>query len=407
VGVEVIEVQIGQSPPTSPRGADTGHLAKGAQARHTAVMASERWRARRYRHRPQWKITEARRGDGWTARDVTPLQTRLTRYRQRRNKAAIGITPFALLAVAPVLAFAATTNVTGWDWLWIVATVGVGAAFTALALTSSTRSVSWLLPPHDRIWIDDGYLLWIRWHPGTYRTGPNHVAVTDIVEVGLSDGDAAVVVRTADGGEHSLTDLGTPSERIRLATAIGAAIGPAATRVHPEQPPGLALWGRQRAGDGAALIWRRPVPGYRWAVLAVAFAGAVALARTVLVIVCLPAVAVLCYWVEAAFNPTGTGWLVRVGRLDAVRIDTRTGIQIGAPRRVVALELRRNGALHAKFGDGRRRRIAFGRSRVTDLARWLADRADVPLEPSLAMLSHEDPPCAGSGHVASGVPFSR
>jgi hypothetical protein len=264
---------------------------------------------------------------------------RLTRYRDRREKAAIGFAPFALLAIAPVLAFAAATDVTGWNRLWI------------------------------------------GWHPGTDRTEPDHVAMADIVEVGLADGDAAVIVRTEDGVEHTVTDLGTPSERIRLATEIGALVGPGAARVHPEQPPRLALWGRQRADDGAALIWRRPLPGYRWAVLAVAFAGGVAVARTVLAVVCLPAVAVLCCRVEAAFDPTGTGWLVRVGRLDAVRIDTRTGTQIGAPRRVVALELRRNGALYARFGDGQRRRIAYGR--VADLARWLAERADVPLESSL------------------------
>jgi hypothetical protein len=340
--------------------------------RHTAVMASVR--------RPQWKITEARRGDGWIARDVTPLQLRLTMYRERKqNVSGIAFTAFALLALAPILALAAATDVTGWDWLWLVGTIGMGVAFAALGLTSSVRSVSWLLPAYDRIWIDDGYLLWIRWHPGTHRTEPDHVALADIVEVRLSDGDAAVVVRTEDGGEHSVTDLGTPSQRIKLATALGAVIGPGSASVQSEQPPKLALWGRQRADDGAALVWRRPLPGYRWAVLAVAFAGAVALARTVLVVVCLPAVAVLCYWVEAAFNPTGTGWLVRVGRLDAVRIDTRTGIQIGARRRVVALEL--NSALYARFADGQRQRIAAGR--VTEFARWLAERADVPLESSL------------------------
>jgi hypothetical protein len=59
-------------------------------------------------------------------------------------------------------------------------------------------SVRGFRPARDRIWVDDGYLLWIRWHHGTYRTEPSRVAVADIVEVRLTEGDRAVVVRTED-----------------------------------------------------------------------------------------------------------------------------------------------------------------------------------------------------------------
>lgn len=146
--------------------------------------------------------------------------------------------------------------------------MGMGAGFAVLGSAVVLASVRGLRPVRDRIWVDDGYLVWIRWHPGTYITEPSRVAVADIVEVRLTEGDRAVVVRTEDGVDHTVTDLGTASERIGLATAIGAAIGPGATRVHPEQPHRLPLlWGYRRTDDrtddGTALTWRRPVPGYR------------------------------------------------------------------------------------------------------------------------------------------------
>lgn len=64
-------------------------------------------------------------------------------------------------------------------------------------------------------------------------------------------------------------------------------------------------------------------------VAAVGLAGIPGLVWTPLVILYLPALGGLCYWVVTAFQPTATGWLVRAGRLDAVRVETRTGDQVG------------------------------------------------------------------------------
>jgi hypothetical protein len=129
---------------------------------------------------------------------------------------------------------------------------------------------------------------------------------------------------------------------------VGEAIGPGLAR---EVPPDLPFrWAR-----AGGRLWRRPFPG-------------------------------LLPWVESAFRPVGTGWEVRPGRLAAVDVETRTGDVVGAPRRVVALGLdrhRRTGRvrLSALLDDERQETIMKG-WRVTGFARWLADRADLPLHES-------------------------
>jgi len=238
---------------------------------HTAFMASGRWR-----------IGESWRGEGWIARAVPQRGLRLALYRQRREKLeslwwGIGCTVVGVLwTVGPVLVSAAVADTAGWNWLWVGFIAVPGAGFAVLGSWAVVTSVRGLQPARDRIWVDDGYLMWIRWHPGTYRSVPNRVAVADIVEVRLAEGDAAVVVRTGAGVEHTVTDLGTASQRIGLATAIGAVVGPATTRIHPEQPQRLPLWwSYRRIDDGTVLTWRRPVPGYRWAAMAAALVAAV------------------------------------------------------------------------------------------------------------------------------------
>src|SRR5688500_15487709 len=65
-----------------------------------------------------------------------------------------------------------------------------------------------------RVWLDDLDLWWRRHHDAE----PTCVERSDVVEVGA--GERTVVVRTVDGVEHTVTDLGTPAERVALATAI-------------------------------------------------------------------------------------------------------------------------------------------------------------------------------------------
>jgi hypothetical protein len=175
---------------------------------HTAFMASVRWR-----------ITEPWWGEGWIARAV-PDRSRLTLYRQRRENIeslwwGIGSTVFGVLwTVGMGLLSAAVPDTEGWDWLWVGVIVGMGAVFAILGSAGVLVSVRALRPARDRIWVDDGYVLWIRWYPGTYMAEPSRTAVADIVEVRLAEGDRAVVVRTADGVDHTVTDLGTASERM-------------------------------------------------------------------------------------------------------------------------------------------------------------------------------------------------
>ena len=79
---------------------------------------------------------------------------------------------------------------------------------------------------------------------------------------------------------------------------------------------------------------------------------------------------------------TRPGWVARVGRLDAVRVRARKGDAVEAPRRGRPAPASPHGyaRLDATLEDGRRRRIVAGRSgRIAGFARWLSDRADLPL----------------------------
>jgi len=84
--------------------------------------------------------------------------------------------------------------------------------------------------------------------------------------------------------------------------------------------------------------------------------------------------------------PVGDGWRVAVGRLETVRVWSLEGVPSGEPRRVVALDLHRRpgrARLHAVLDDGNRLKImAGGGGTTTRVARWLADRADLPLRES-------------------------
>jgi hypothetical protein len=159
-----------------------------------------------------------------------------------------------------------------------------------------------------------------------------------------------------------------------------------------EVPPGLPFrWAR----DGEQL-WRRPFPGHRWMVLAVSVVSAPVLLSAIVFLIMTPLFLLplmgllgLLPWNERAFRPVGYGWRVSPGRLEALHVETRTGdlAIVGESRGVVALGLDRKPRtghvrLHALLDDEQRVTIMAGwrqRRTITAVARWLADRADVPL----------------------------
>ena len=244
----------------------------------------------------------------------------------------------------------------------------------------------------DRVWLDDTDLWWHRHHPR--EPEPTRVARADIVEVRLGKGDSTLVVRTVDGVDHTVTDLGTAADRIALGTAIGDLVASGVARIHPELPPAPPSGWRTRSEPTGTLVWRRPAPARPWLLgLGVYFGGGLGLAGIVtrvgsrwpfvaylLVLALIGGVVAL---VVREVHLTRPGWVARVGRLDAVRVRARKGDAVEAPRRVVALHLRRRtgyARLDATLEDGRRRRIVAGRSgRIAGFARWLSDRADLPL----------------------------
>jgi hypothetical protein len=95
-------------------------------------------------------------------------------------------------------------------------------------------------------------------------------------------------------------------------------------------------------------------------------------------------------WVENAFNPVGDGWRVTVGRLETVRVASLEGSAWDGPRRVVALDFDRRigpvglrARLYAVLENGEHLKIMAGGTRATiRFARWLADRADLPVRHS-------------------------
>ena len=87
-------------------------------------------------------------------------------------------------------------------------------------------SIAQLRPWEDRAWIEGPDLWWIRHHPARPGAEPTRVTVADIRQVRLAD-DARVVVRTVDGTDHPVTDLGTAAERVALVEELSVVVGAA------------------------------------------------------------------------------------------------------------------------------------------------------------------------------------
>lgn len=249
----------------------------------------------------------------------------------------------------------------------------------------------------DRVWLDGADLWWIRHRPKERGAEPSRVTRAEIVEVRLSAGDRAVVVRALDGTDHTVTDVGSRDDRAALAQAIGGAIEAATAVVHPQLPPDLpARWRYEDRSDSSVVIWRRPVPGRWWPIPAVAFlvicdgsalVGAVSdrwIAPTILSL--FVALGLLLALTVREVSLTRPGLVVYNGRLATVRVGARSGEVVTDPSRAVAVELRRSRwtgrvRLGALLESGQLDRVMAGwrRRRIARLARWLADRADVPL----------------------------
>ena len=247
----------------------------------------------------------------------------------------------------------------------------------------------------DRVWLDENELRWTRHRPRLRGVEPDRVDRSDIVEVRLGFDDDCVVVSTTDGVEHLVTDLGTLADRVALAREIGARLGAATARVHPATPPDLPHAWVTRPGpdDGTTLAWRLPNPGRPWGVLLLGYPLVLVCAiapahwsgwRLALLVPPVGlAAAGLVYWFRHELRLTRTAWLVRSGRLDAVRIHARTGNSPVDPVQVHALELERGRwpgqrRLHAVLAE-ERRMVATGWRHIGSLAGWLADRADLTL----------------------------
>ena len=378
-----------------------------ARVGHTAFM--KRAPGSRYQAEPsggvvtdEWRLTTPWRDKSWmtrawldrwlgTGRQPPPHPVERWRENVHLLQTGLGIAGYGLVWVLAAAVRAPAGAVAAGAY----AVLGLGVAVLGGAVVRS--AVRELRPPVDRVRLDHRDLWWVRRCPGwpdIDPTGPTRVARSDIVEVRL-DPEDSVVVCTVDGLDHFVTDLGTTAERVALATAIGDAVGPGIARVQPGLPPELPhRWRAQRGGDDTTTVWRRPVRGLRWVALALAVPAFVALLAAALLVffyltplVFVPAMALylLCQGVAWMFHPTGTGWLVGSGRVEAVRVETDDGWETGSggSRRVVALELRRRTAyarLDAVFDDADRRKIMSGTNAVTGFARWLSDRADVPLE---------------------------
>jgi hypothetical protein len=98
-------------------------------------------------------------------------------------------------------------------------------------------SVAQLRPWEDRVWLEGPDLWWIRHHPARLGAEPIRVTVADIRQVRLADDDSPVVVRTVDGTDHPVTDLGTAAERGALVEGLSALVGSGTTRTSAEHPP--------------------------------------------------------------------------------------------------------------------------------------------------------------------------
>ena len=250
----------------------------------------------------------------------------------------------------------------------------------------------------DRIRLDGTGLWWMRHRPAARAAEPQRVERAQITQVRLGDGDGSVVLSTVDGTDHVLTDLGTPAERGALATAIGNRVAPGVAWVQPVLPPKLPRGWRSHPSDDTWLVWRRTTAWRTWGLgvltylMTPVFAAPVprtsGLLRVAAALFAVSAVGALIVRVGYEANRVSLGWLLRTGRLDAVEVRARTGKHLRVVGRVVALDLAiapAGGAkpyrLVAVLDREQRREILAGRDRhlVEGLARWLANRADVPL----------------------------
>jgi hypothetical protein len=274
---------------------------------------------------------------------------------------------------------------------WIVASILMIAGGVAMAREPMRE----LRRREDRVWLDETELRWTQHRPRLRGVEPDRVDRSEIVQVRLDSGDDWVVVTTTDGAEHPVTSLGTLAERAALAREIGARLGPATARVHPTTPPDLphAWVARPGPDGGTTLAWRLPNPARPWGVLGLGYPLVLVCAiapahwsgwRLALLVPPIGlAAAGLIYWFRHELRLTRTAWLVRAGRLDAVRIHARTGNSPVDPAQVHALELERGRwpgqrRLHAVLAE-ERRLVASGWRHIGDLARWLTDRADLTL----------------------------
>jgi hypothetical protein len=231
--------------------------------------------------------------------------------------------------LASVMAAALVPDLGGWGTAAVVTGLLVGTAVSVVGGRMSAKAFRRARPSEDRVWSDDTDLWWVRHRPRVPGAEPGRVARRDIVEVGLTGDDGAVVVRTVDGTEYTVTGLGTPTDRIALVAALGERVAPETARITPAAPLELPRRWRSRTGETSTgekgtVIWRRPT---RLRPLVV---GAIAVSAFKLMVLAseapkewesaalLPAFAANCVVFMVVFREfalPGRGWLVGNGRL--------------------------------------------------------------------------------------------
>lgn len=173
--------------------------------------------------------------------------------RRRRHtegaRAGLGITVFGSFFFVLAALTGSSAPKVGWPELVGVGIIGFGGVlFTTLGVSVGGSSLRGLRRPVARVWLDGDHLLW----QGQWDRAPGRAHRSDIVEVGLSAGERAVVVRTVGGFRQVVSDLGTRAERVALAVELGAAIG--ARVAWPPLPP---RWSATTDRGGALSLRRR------------------------------------------------------------------------------------------------------------------------------------------------------
>jgi hypothetical protein len=331
----------------------------------------------------RWRITRSLRGRRWqVAKDAAGAA------------GCLGVA-LALLAVLPWLVTDDEETVVsriGMCFGWAVASVIVATSGAVLA----RRVWEVVHRREDHIGLTDLDLWWQRRRPATAGSEPVHVDRLQIARIGLGEADRTVVVTTADGTDHVVTDLGTPADRATLARTIGARLDHGIGRVHPVTAPVLPPGWRVRSDPSGeeSVLWRRTTAWRTWGLAVFTyFAVGIGLGqvtivppglRPLLVVVTIALAAALIgrIWFEA--TRVSTGWFLRNGRLQAVDVHARTGRMARTRGPVTALEL--TGPSHN--GRSRLRLTAIltqpphhetmTHGLVEQLATWLAERADLP-----------------------------